>query len=188
MVNNKAIFPLVLYAVVFFLIFNSHECQAEESITIISSEPRQFGLFEIQNINNPNQKISTTAEANACSYAVAIKTSCSSTRFTRDQISLAFGDAYGNQVYAPRLDDPSSRTFERCSTDTYHLSGPCTYRICHLYLYRVGSDGWKPENVKIYAPNSRISTFNFNVFVPYGVWYGFNFCKNKNDDSIISVV
>ncbi|KAI3910738.1 hypothetical protein MKW92_052837 [Papaver armeniacum] len=192
MANNKSILPLVFSAVVFFLIFNSHECQAEESVTIVSSEPQQFPSFQIQSVdNNPNQAISTTvaaADANACSYTVAIKTSCSSTSFTRDQISLAFGDAYGNQVYAPRLDDPSSRAFERCSTDTYHLSGPCTYRICHLYLYRVGSDGWKPENVKIYAPGSRISTFNFNVFVPYGVWYGFNFCNNQNDDGVTAAM
>ncbi|MCL7023141.1 hypothetical protein MKW94_013616 [Papaver nudicaule] len=174
MAINKAIIPLL----VVFLIFNSRECQAEESVSIVSSEPQQFRSFKIQ----------SAAEANACLYTVAIKTSCSSTRFTRDQISLAFGDAYGNQVYAPRLDDPSSRAFERCSTDTYHLSGPCTYRICHLYLYRVGSDGWKPENVKIYTPDSRISTFNFNVFVPYGVWYGFNFCNSQNSDPMISAV
>ncbi|KAI3993434.1 hypothetical protein MKX01_034062 [Papaver californicum] len=122
MVNNKAILQLVLYVIVFFLIFNSHECE--------------FRSFQIQNNNNPNQKISTAAEANACSYTVAVKTSCSSTRFTRDQISLAFGDAFGN-----KLDDPSLRAFERCSVNTYYLSGPCTYRIYHMYLYRVGSDG-----------------------------------------------
>jgi len=29
---------------------------------------------------------------------VVISTSCSSTKYTRDQISIAFGDAYGNQV------------------------------------------------------------------------------------------
>ena len=34
----------------------------------------------------------------SCSYTASITTSCSSTKYTRDQISLAFGDAYGNQV------------------------------------------------------------------------------------------
>ncbi|KAI3891010.1 hypothetical protein MKW98_007315 [Papaver atlanticum] len=164
MVNAKAI-SLLCFAVFFFLF--THQCQAAEESVILSSKPQEYGSFKIEE-----------AAANyVCSYTVAIKTSCSSTRITRDQISLSFSDAHGNQVYAPRLDDPKSRTFERCSTDTFHLSGPCTDRICQLYLYRAGSDGWKPENVKVYAPNSRISTFNFNVFVPYGVWYGFNYCN-----------
>lgn len=34
----------------------------------------------------------------SCSYSVVITTSCSSSKYTRDQISIAFGDAYGNQV------------------------------------------------------------------------------------------
>lgn len=41
---------------------------------------------------------SVIQNANSCSYTVEVSTSCSSTRYTRDQISLAFGDAYGNQV------------------------------------------------------------------------------------------
>lgn len=36
--------------------------------------------------------------AGTCSYSVVITTSCSSPRYTRDQISISFGDAYGNQV------------------------------------------------------------------------------------------
>ncbi|KAI3920575.1 hypothetical protein MKX01_039200 [Papaver californicum] len=185
MVNGKAI--SILCFAVFFLFF-VHQCEAAEESIILSSEPQEYGSFKIEGIINPKQTTSSTTVAAAaeadnygCSYTVAIKTSCS-TKFTRDQISLSFGDANGNQVYAPRLDDPKSRTFERCSTDTFHLSGPCTDRICHLYLYRAGSDGWKPENVKIYAPNSRIFTFNFNVFVPYGVWYGFNYCNSIISD------
>lgn len=112
----------------------------------------------------------------ACSYTVTIKTSCSSTKYTRDQVSLAFGDAYGNQVYAPRLDDPRSRTFERCSTDTFEIRGPCTYQICHLYLYRSGYDGWKPETVKVYGYNIKAVTFYYDVFIPNGIWYGFDLC------------
>lgn len=34
----------------------------------------------------------------SCRYTVIIKTSCSSPRYTRDQISLSFGDGYRNQV------------------------------------------------------------------------------------------
>ncbi|KAJ6363201.1 hypothetical protein OIU78_003393 [Salix suchowensis] len=70
--------------------------------------------------------------ANSCPYTLVIKTSCSSTTYTRDKISLAFGDSYGNEVYIKRLDDPSSGTFER-----------------------TGYDGWKPESVKIYAPYTK---------------------------------
>ncbi|KAK3016684.1 hypothetical protein RJ639_007089, partial [Escallonia herrerae] len=115
--------------------------------------------------------------ARSCSFSVSITTSCSSTRFTRDQISLAFGDAYGNQVYAPRLDDPSTRTFEHCSVDTFEIYGPCTYQICYLYLYRNGYDGWKPESVQVYGYNTRAITFYYNTFIPRDVWYGFNYCS-----------
>jgi hypothetical protein len=34
-----------------------------------------------------------------CSYFVMIETSCSSPKFTTDEISIAFGDANGNQVF-----------------------------------------------------------------------------------------
>ncbi|KAI3906173.1 hypothetical protein MKW92_044382 [Papaver armeniacum] len=126
-VKNKAILPLFFFVVVCFLIFDSHECQDEESITVV---------ILITLIKQFQQQHHPSVEATACSYTLAIKISCSSKSFTRDQISLAFGDAYGNQVLAPRLHDPSSMSFKRCSTDTYYFSGLCTYRICHLYLYR----------------------------------------------------
>ncbi|XP_076888797.1 embryo-specific protein ATS3A-like [Bidens hawaiensis] len=127
---------------------------------------------------NPNFKINTTNHQNArtCSYTVEITTSCSSTRYTYDQISLAFGDAYGNQVYAPRIDDPSSRTFESCSSDTFTLYGPCTYDVCYLYLYRSGYDGWKPERVDVYGSGIRAVSFYFNVWIPADVWYGPDYC------------
>ncbi|KAG9454549.1 hypothetical protein H6P81_007453 [Aristolochia fimbriata] len=121
-----------------------------------------------------------------CSYTVAIRTSCSSPIYTRDAVSIAFGDAYGSQVYAPRLDDPRSRTFERCSTDTFVISGPCTYQICYVYLMRRGWDGWAPETVRIYSPNGRPVTFYYNMFLPNGVWYGVNHCGrifSSHDDN-----
>ncbi|KAF3947226.1 hypothetical protein CMV_026609, partial [Castanea mollissima] len=43
-------------------------------------------------------------------------------------------------IYAPRIDDPSTRAFERCSSDTFQINGPCAYQICYLYLYRTGPD------------------------------------------------
>ncbi|KAF3433090.1 hypothetical protein FNV43_RR24192 [Rhamnella rubrinervis] len=116
----------------------------------------------------------------SCSYSVVITTSCSSPKYTRDQISISFGDAYGNQIYAPRLDDPSSRAFETCSSDTFEIDGPCAYQICYVYLYRTGPDGWKPGTVKIYAYNSRAVTFTYNTFIPSDVWYGFNLCNSAS--------
>ncbi|KAJ8529795.1 hypothetical protein K7X08_036630 [Anisodus acutangulus] len=119
----------------------------------------------------------TAATARSCSYTLTIKTSCSSSKYTRDKVSIAFGDSYGFEVHAPRLDNPSSRIFERCSTDTFQIRGPCTYEICYLYLKRVGSDGWKPESVKVYGPDRPVITFKFNKFLPNGVWFGFNHCR-----------
>ncbi|OMP00092.1 Lipoxygenase, LH2 [Corchorus olitorius] len=133
------------------------------------SHPHPLKSFKV---NNATQK-----NAASCSYTVSIRTSCSSTTYTRDQISLAFGDAYGNQVYAPRLDDPYSRTFERCSTDTFEIYGPCTYQVCYLYLYRSGYDGWKPESVTVYGYYTKSVTFYYNTFIPGDIWYGFDFCN-----------
>ena len=81
------------------------------------------------------------------------------------------------KVYAPRIDDPSTRTFERCSSDTFQVNGPCTYQICHVAFYRSGMDGWKPESIKIYGYNSSPVTFYYNTFVPSGVWFGYDYCS-----------
>ncbi|KAL5729607.1 Embryo-specific protein ats3a [Ranunculus cassubicifolius] len=166
--------PLVVFLILTCLsmLLNT---QAKSTI----EQPQLLKSLEIQ---NPQKT------PNACSYTVTIKTSCSSTSFTRDKISISFGDAYGYQVYAPRIDDPSSRTFERCSTDTFQIAGPCMYgKICYIYLLRVGSDGWKPDSVTITAGrNYKPVKFNYNAFVPYGVWYGFNLCP-RNDLTISAV-
>ncbi|KAF1882842.1 hypothetical protein Lal_00003023 [Lupinus albus] len=105
---------------------------------------------------NPNQILNQN-QGRSCSYTVNIKTSCSSPSQTRDQISLAFGDAYGYQVYAPRLDDPYSRTFERR-----------------------GYDGWVPESVTVSSYNYRPVSFYYNTGIPYGVWYGFDYCHGSS--------
>ncbi|AED97580.1 unnamed protein product [Arabidopsis thaliana] len=124
---------------------------------------------------------------NTCAYTVIISTSCSSTRYTRDQISVAFGDGYGNQIYAPRLDDPSTKTFEQCSSDTFQINGPCTYQICYVYLYRSGPDGWIPNTVKIYSHGSKAVTFPYNTYVPESVWYGFNYCNSASDSNVLAI-
>jgi hypothetical protein len=82
------------------------------------------------------------------------------------------------QIYAPRLDDPSSGTFESCSSDTFQINGPCAYQICYVYLYRSGSNGWKPDTVKINGYNGRPVTFYYNTFIPRDTWYGFDLCNN----------
>ncbi|RDX89757.1 Embryo-specific protein ATS3B, partial [Mucuna pruriens] len=121
--------------------------------------------------------IQMKTEAN-CSYLVVISTSCSSPKFTTDRIGITFGDAYGNQVYAPRLDDPIARTFEQCSSDTFQIDGACASPICYAYLYRSGAEnGWEPESVKIYGYNSDPITFTFNTSIPNGTWYGYNLCE-----------
>lgn len=86
---------------------------------------------------------------------------------------------YHHQVYAPRLDDPISKAFEQCASDTFQIDGACTSEICFAYLRRSGSDfnGWKPESVKIYTYNTQPVTFNFNSSIPNDTWYGYNFCE-----------
>ncbi|EXC20889.1 hypothetical protein L484_012965 [Morus notabilis] len=159
----KGLYLLLLFAFFFAL--------SEAKLSIIQPQPaKSFNISSVQN-------------ARTCSYNVIITTSCSSTGYTRDEISISFGDAYGNQIYAPRLDDPSTRAFERCSSDTYQINGPCAYQICYVYLYRTGPDGWKPESVKIYGYNSKAVTFYYNTFIPGDIWYGFNLCNDAASSS-----
>nr|XP_009619862.1 embryo-specific protein ATS3B-like isoform X2 [Nicotiana tomentosiformis]XP_016447423.1 PREDICTED: uncharacterized protein LOC107772422 isoform X2 [Nicotiana tabacum] len=93
--------------------------------------------------------------------------------------SLDIINTTSNQVYAPRLDDPSSRAFERCSKDTYTVYGPCTYQICYVYLYRSGYDGWIPYDVTIYGYHTKAVTFTYNVGIPSDTWYGHNYCRSR---------
>jgi len=90
------------------------------------------------------------------------------------------------QIYVPRLDDPTSGTFESCSSDTFQISGPCAYQICYVYLYRHGSDGWRPESVKINSYNGRAVTFYYNTFIPRDTWYGFDLCSGASSSNKVS--
>ncbi|XVF24802.1 hypothetical protein REPUB_Repub13aG0159100 [Reevesia pubescens] len=163
----RAVIFLLLFTIIFFSL-------AEAKRILPLPQPQPLKSFKI---NAPLQNVGS------CTYTASIRTSCSSPSYTRDQISLAFGDAYGNQVYAPRLDDPYSRTFERCSTDTFQIKGPCTYQVCYLYLYRSGYDGWKPESVNVYGYYTKSITFYYNTFIPSGIWYGFNLCNGGTSAS-----
>ncbi|EEF37933.1 conserved hypothetical protein [Ricinus communis] len=156
----------------FLLIFVFFSIISPPATSVSPPQPHLLNSFPPKSIQ--------AANARSCSYTVVVKTSCSSSSYTRDKISLAFGDSYGNEVYLKRLDDPSSGTFDRCSSDTFQISGPCTYGICYLYLLRRGSDGWKPESVKIYGPNTKTINFKYNTFLPNGVWYGFNLCRHAS--------
>ncbi|KAK7380204.1 hypothetical protein VNO78_32701 [Psophocarpus tetragonolobus] len=116
-----------------------------------------------------------------CSYMVVISTSCESPKHSTDKIGITFGDAHGNQIYAPTLNDPFSSTFERCSSDSFQIDGACASPICYMYLFRNGNDetenAWQPESVKIYGYNSGPVTFTFNSSIPNGTWYGYNLCE-----------
>ncbi|XP_019436030.1 PREDICTED: uncharacterized protein LOC109342508 [Lupinus angustifolius] len=124
-------------------------------------------------------------QADRCYYTANIKTSCSSPSYTGNQISVAFGDTYGNQVYVPKLDGLFSGTFQQCSMSTFNIEGPCTYQVCYLFLYTTGYDGWVPESVTISGYKATPISFYYNTAVPHGVWYGFNVCNNGNLDPIL---
>lgn len=162
----KELFLLLLLSLAFRLTL-SVSVSESHSVSLLPHANESFNISYIQMKN-----------AGSCSYFVVISTSCSSPRYTSDQISIAFGDAYGNQIYAPRLDDPSSGTFESCSSDSFQINGPCAYQICYVYLYRSGSSGWKPESVKINGYSGGPVTFYYNTFIPRDTWYGFNLCND----------
>nr|VDD27267.1 unnamed protein product [Brassica oleracea] len=121
-------------------------------------------------------------EEESCPYTVIVTTSCFSPDLSRDQITLALGDADGNKVVAPRLDEPltGGGGFEKCSSDTFQVKGQCLDTICSLYIYRSGPDGWIPETVEIYEEGSKSVKFDFNKNVPDNTWYGHNYCNNTD--------
>ncbi|KAG6754425.1 hypothetical protein POTOM_042464 [Populus tomentosa] len=114
-----------------------------------------------------------------CAYTLIISTSCLSPKYTTDQISVIFGDAFGNQVFDPKLVNPFTASFEQCSTNTFQVTGSCSLQICYIYFYRNGTDGWIPESVKIYGSFSSPAFFFFNsTNVPEGQWYGIDKCQH----------
>ncbi|XP_058773482.1 embryo-specific protein ATS3A-like [Vicia villosa] len=160
-------------ALLLFLFASALTLSVSESKFDVSLKPHALDSLDVGYIQMEG--------AQNCSYLVIITTSCSSPKFISDEISIAFGDSYGNQVYAAKLEDSLSTIFEQCASDSFQVDGPCAARICSLYLYRQGSSddyGWKPESVKIYGYNSDPVTFVFNTSIPKDTWYGYNFCDN----------
>ncbi|KAE9588014.1 hypothetical protein Lal_00003306 [Lupinus albus] len=128
----------------------------------------------------PNQsfKLNRMPQQVNCHYTAHIKTSCISPSYTGNQISVAFGDTYGSQVYVPKLDHLSLGSFDQCSISTFEIDGPCNNQVCYLFLYTTGYDGWIPESVTISGYNAAPISFVYNTAVPHGVWYGYNVCNN----------
>ncbi|KAF8115588.1 hypothetical protein N665_0025s0056 [Sinapis alba] len=119
-------------------------------------------------------------EAGTCPYTVVVMTSCLSPESTRDQISITFGDADGNQVHAERLGGSVKGTgsLGKCSTDTFQVRGQClSSPVCSLYINGNGPDGWVPESIEIYAEGSKSVKFDFSKTVPKNTWYGQNNCN-----------
>lgn len=142
------------------------------SLIVSMPHPAARPLFNF-NFTTP-----TETSGETCDFSVTIVTSCSSPSHTRDQISLTFGDAYGNQVYAPRLHDPFTSTFERCSSDTIQVYGPCAHQICYLYVYRSGYDGWIPYYITITGYSILTATFRYkDLPIPADIWYGLDYCS-----------
>ncbi|KAH9322871.1 hypothetical protein KI387_017510, partial [Taxus chinensis] len=158
---------------------------------ILVSQAKPTSSSSLQpHIGYPQESVLQTGEAEklgSCSYTVKIKTSCSAFAGTDDRVSISFGDAYGNQVYVARLDDPTTDTFERCSTDSFTILGPCVYKICYLYLMRIGSDAWKPEWVKVFYGRSQSVSFVYDMFIPDSVWYGFDLCNTVAHQSALNM-
>ncbi|KAK7325222.1 hypothetical protein VNO77_29381 [Canavalia gladiata] len=128
---------------------------------------------------NESFKLNQTQQHNdgrpTCSYTVTIKTSCNSFIYSKEIISLLFGDAYGNKVYVPIHHSPILGTYEPCSTHTYQIYESCVFQICRLYLYKVGDNGWIPETVSVLNYSYDPVTFYFGIYIPKD-GYGFDRC------------
>ncbi|KAK2371518.1 hypothetical protein P8452_58467 [Trifolium repens] len=149
--------------------------------TLVSRTQPQMNLSFM--LNQTQQQINETrliggmdGSGDRCNYLITIKTSCDSPTYTNDHISLLFGDALGTELYVPRLDGPDSGPFQKCSTMSFDVPGECIDKICKLYLYRNGTDGWVPETVVAYHNDYPPVIFNYNFFLSDGPGTGFNYC------------
>ncbi|KAF9668277.1 hypothetical protein SADUNF_Sadunf15G0112200 [Salix dunnii] len=87
-------------------------------------------------------------QARTCSYTVVISTSCLSPKYTTDQISITFGDAFGNQI---------------CYVYFYR-NGTVGWIPQSVEIYGSFS-------------TPAVFFFN-STTVPEGEWYGINKCQN----------
>ncbi|CAJ2661330.1 unnamed protein product [Trifolium pratense] len=145
------------------------------SITAISTLVTQPQINLSSMLNHTQQQINETrliggkdGYSGRCDYLITIKTSCDSPTYTKDEISLLFGDVHGAELFFPRLNNPKIGTFNKCDTMSFAAQATCIGKICRLDLYRNGTDGWIPESVAIYDYSYPSVIFNYNN--------GYNFC------------
>ncbi|KAL1196847.1 Embryo-specific protein ATS3 [Cardamine amara subsp. amara] len=125
-------------------------------------------------------------EQRTCPYTVVVMTSCLSPEYTSDHISIVFGDADGNKVYATQLGGSvrGSGKLGKCSTDTFQVKGQCLNNpICSLYINRTGPDGWIPESIEIYSEGSKSVKFDFTKSVLHETLYGHDNCNTTGPPS-----
>ncbi|KAI5414084.1 hypothetical protein KIW84_058285 [Lathyrus oleraceus] len=84
-------------------------------------------------------------------------------------------------IYVPRLDGPDSGPFRKCNTMSFDVRAPepCMRKICKLYLFRNGTDGWMPETVAAYDYHYPPVIFNYNFFISEGPGVGHNYCRKS---------
>jgi len=58
----------------------------------------------------------------------------------------------------------------------FEILGPCIGKICKMYLFRNGTDGWIPETVTAHHHDNPPVTFKYNIDIPKDSGYGFNNC------------
>ncbi|CAI8611844.1 unnamed protein product [Vicia faba] len=147
---------------------------------VVSHTTPTFNTQPQMNQSSIQLQNETRKSGGSCNYKVNIKTSCNSPPHTTDEISILFGDNNASEVYVPRLDDPDSgTTFEQCTTIEFEILGPCIGKICKMYLFRNGTDGWIPETVTAYHYDYPPVIFNYNVDIPKDAGYGYNNCNKK---------
>ncbi|CAJ2661337.1 embryo-specific 3 [Trifolium pratense] len=152
------------------------------AISTLATRPQpQINLSSM--LNHTQQQINETrlidgknGFSGRCDYLITIKTSCDSPTYTKDEISLLLGDGDGNELSFGRLDNPKAGAFRKCNTMTFVAQAACIGKICKLYLYRNGIDGWIPESVTAYDYSYPPVIFNYNFLLSQGSAIGYNFC------------
>ncbi|KAK2371522.1 hypothetical protein P8452_58464 [Trifolium repens] len=162
---------------------------SQATSTLVTRTQPQINLSSM--LNHSQQHISETRRNDGrgrnhdCDYLITIKTSCDSPTYTKDKIGLSFGDAYGDEHYIPRVkdyiprvnDSSDSEPFKKCNTFSFNLPGLCISKICKLYLFRKGSNGWVPETVVVYDYKYPPVIFNYNFSLSDGrAGTGYNYC------------
>ncbi|KAK2371520.1 embryo-specific protein ATS3B [Trifolium repens] len=170
---------LTLIILTFSIIVASHAIS-----TLVTSPQTQMNLSSM--LNHTQQQINETRILisakdgfdGRCNYLITIKTSCDSPTYTKDEISLLFGDGFGAELFFSRLNNnPKDGTFMKCNIMSFAAQAACMGKICKLYLYRNGTDGWIPESVAVYDYTYPSVIFNYNFLLSEGSsGTGYNFC------------